>query len=58
MCIKSMATYTLSYKINVLSIPPLKELVFRTIHVTVPDKNTFLKAVVVCASKGMITEYR
>ena len=28
-----MATYTLSYKINVLSIPPLKEWAFRTIFV-------------------------
>lgn len=27
-------------------------------EVTVPDKNAFLKAVVICASKGMITEYR
>ena len=33
MCIKSIATYTPSYKINVLSIPPLKEWAFRTILV-------------------------
>ena len=30
MCIKSITTYTLNYKINVLSIPPLKEWAFRT----------------------------
>ena len=32
MCIKSMETYTLKYKINVLSIPHLKEWAFRTIN--------------------------
>lgn len=31
MCIKSITTYTLNYKINVLSIPPLKEWAFRTL---------------------------
>lgn len=30
MCIESITTYTLNYKINVLSIPPLKEWAFRT----------------------------
>ena len=33
MCIKSITTYTLNYKINVLSIPPLKEWTFRTFTV-------------------------
>ena len=34
MCIKSITTYTLNYKINVLSIPPLKEWAFRTFVVS------------------------
>lgn len=35
MCIKTISTYTLNCKINVLSIPPLKEWTFRTFTVMI-----------------------